>query len=278
MLLGAGTVAAVTWGEPTLPRAQFIAQADAICAPANAPAASLILPGTYEQLATAAATMMGVLDGEVAHLRRLGRPEGADRKVAGAVIAGMRDTSRAANALRGVAAAKNDAGTAVSTNTFAGQFNATAAQARALGLSACAVGLQPGVDMLFAGAREVLRDRFAKLAEPACSAVTKAFADVGEPQTRAQFTDLVDRVISVWDKFTSDLGFLPVPPGDEQTVKDLLGTLATAGAKMHEARAAANRNDFQTFLAAWDEVNSLLDVADGKATAYGLGACGDDGA
>jgi hypothetical protein len=277
VVLSAGTVAAVTWGAPTLPKAQFVSQADAICSTANAPLAAMTLPTTYEQLATAIGTLVGVIDGEVSQLGRLGRPEGPDGKVAGGVIAGLRSTSKAGKAVQSTVAAKNDAGTALTTTTFAGQFNATAAQARTLGLSACAVGLQPGVDRVYGGARGILRERFVKLAEPACSAVEKALGDVGEPESRAQFTNLIDRIITTWEKFQADLSVLPVPPGDEQAVKDLLASLSAAAVKMHEARAAVNRYDAAGFSAAWDEVGSLLDAADQKVTAYGLGDCGDPG-
>lgn len=180
--------------------------------------------------------------------------------------------------LAGAAAHSDAAGVVNATAAFAGQFNATTVQAKAFGFAACAVGMQTGVDVVFRGAHDVAKTNFLPKADALCRAMApqlKAF-EATDINSLAELLRFLDKGLELQRKLVADLAALPVPPGDEQTLKDVFASLNAGVAKICEARTAASRGDRASFEAAGDALDRLSADADVLLDGYGLGVCGSD--
>ncbi|HWC12182.1 MAG TPA: hypothetical protein VG455_13285, partial [Acidimicrobiales bacterium] len=67
---------------------------------------------------------------------------------------------------------------------------------------------------------------------------------------------------------------IPVPPRDEQTVKEMVDAQAAAVGKLRDIGAAARANNERRTAALADELNVMETAASAKADAYGIQACG----
>ncbi len=278
VLLGGGVGVFMATEGVGLPSEQkFIAKADAACGPANGPVASVAKPTSYPELASAVATVATATDGQLARLRRIKLPGGAARGKATAVVDALALTSQAVHGLGDAAGKKDDAATARATRQVSTQFGDTTAKARALGLRACATGMQAGMDNVVGGSKALVKTAFVAKADNVCREGSRNIDAIPEPRADPRaLARALDQVLQVADRMESDLKALPVPPGDETAVADMLAAQDKVLAKEAEMRDAAAAGDGSRLLAANQEETVLGTAADAKLDAYGLGICGSN--
>lgn len=278
VLLGGGVgVFMATQGVGLPSDKRFIAKADAVCSPANGPVLSVAKPTSYPELASAVATVATATDGQLAELRKMKLPGGAARGKATAAIDAMASTSQAAHSLGNAAGKKDDAATATATRLVSTQFGDATAKARAFGFKACVTGMQPGVDNLVGGSKALVKTGFVAKADNVCREGSRNIDAIPEPRADIRaLARALDQVLLVATKMESDLNALPVPPGDETVVADMLAAQDKVLAKEAEMRDAAAGGDGSRVLAAGQEESVLGTAADAKLDAYGLGICGSN--
>jgi hypothetical protein len=278
LLLGAGLgVLIAGQGFGTTSRAAFAAKADAVCGPANGPVTALAKPTSYPELATAAATLTTATDSQLAGLRALELPGGVDGARAGAVLNGMAETNHAARSLQEAANRMDDPATAAAVRQMRLATTDASTKATELGLSACAAGMQPGVEAVIGGAAGVVRTAFLAKSDTLCRGAARDMEGVRAP--RSDPRDLgryIGALLPIVEKLAIDLRALPVPPGDEATVAEAMSSLERMNDKAKELRDAALAGDRSRFLAVDEELTIMGTAADAKLDAYGLSVCGSN--
>ena len=283
LLLGAGVGVAVARRGGAPSTATFVTEADAVCAPANETAAAAGRPSSYPDLATAAGTVAGATDRELAGLRGLERPGGSDGADVAALLSAMTQTNDGIRTLRDAAGRKDDVATATAAEKVRTSATDASTKARTLGFMACAIGMQPGIDGVVGGAGTIVKTAFVAKADTLCRAFARAVATVRlprqsrDPRTHNQeLARYIGDVNQLSEKLIVDLKGLPVPPGDTATVADTMGALDKALAKGKEARDAALSNDASRYAAVHEEATVLGTAVDAKLDAYGLTSCGSN--
>lgn len=271
---GIGLVLATIGGGASA--ATFIKQADAVCAPANAPVTAITKPTSYPELATASGTVVTTTRGQVAQLNGLKFPGGATGAAAAAVVTALDATAQAAERLQNAAGARDDAATIAGTHALGAAFNDAKAKAATFGFTACAAGMQSGIDNLYAGSSGIIKTAFVAKADTLCRATAREMARIPEPRNTSgrEIARYMDRGLVLAEKLLVDLKALPVPPGDEATVAEMWAIQDTLGAKFREMQAAAAVEDGSRVLAIDKETTPLVTAGDAKLDAYGLGSCG----
>ncbi|MGH9188963.1 MAG: hypothetical protein ACRD0Q_02850 [Acidimicrobiales bacterium] len=259
-------------------KAEFIVSADTVCRPANAPVSAIVKPTNYPELATAAGVVLGATEGQLSQLRALERPTGPEGESAVAFLRSFESSSQAAKALQDGAAKGDDAATTASSRSLRTAFDDAGAQAGAYGLGACAAGMKAGVDTLLGGSQSVIKSAFVVKAENLCRAGAREADKIPEPRadTGAELARFLGQLSGIFDKLLADIKGLPVPPGDETAVAEMLSAQEKANVKAQELTDAAADEASSRFLAADRELTTLTTAADAKLDAYGLGTCGSN--
>jgi len=271
-----GAVFALKGGAPS--REEFVADADDICRPANGPAAAIVKPTSYPELATAAGTLNSTIDSQVGQLRALDQPGGGAKAEVAAVFTALEGTSAAAKRLQDAAGRQDDEATIAATKDMAGKAGEAKTQATTTGFSACSIGMQPGVDAVFGGSQSVIKAGFIAQADVLCRRAANDLEDVAFPSSDSgrAFAAFLGRLIDVFDDLVVDIRALPVAPGDENTVNEILTAQDKVQAKGRELADAAADEDIDRFDALDAETVTLTTAADAKWDAYGLGSCGSN--
>jgi len=271
--IGAGIVL-VAGGGPS--RAEFAADADAVCAEGN-DALDLDEPTSYPELATASTTLAGGIRDQVNALGSLDAPGGAAGEAVDAFLAGLDRTAAAAGDLGDVAASPDDPATARAAGEVDSSFQAVVDDGEAFGFRECSLGLRPGVEAVLGGSHAVVKASFVASAEAACREAVRALDAVPFPEdTAASFAGFLDETQAVFDTMIAEIAALAVPPGDGDEVAAMMAALEAVAVKSGEAVDAAYADDFSRFDALDQEVAQLWTAADAKLDAYGLAACGSN--
>lgn len=257
---------------------QYIAGADPICRTTNASVATVAKPTSYPELATAAATVTAATNGQVERLRALDRPGGADGVAIAAMVTSLDGAGQAAGRLRDAATSGNDGATVTATKQMGTAFNNASADASAYGFSDCASGLKPAMDAVFGGSSAVIKTAFVAKADTICRAGAREFAGIPKAANGSgpEIARAVGAVSDVAERMGAEIRALPVPPGDEAVVADMLAAQDAVNAKAREIAAAAGTEDAAAFVAAAHQIDTLSTAVDAKFDAYGLGSCGTD--
>ena len=278
LLLGGGLgVFMASQGVGMTSKARFVARADAVCAPANGPVTALAKPTSYPELATAASTLVAATDTQLAGLRALKLPGGTDGGRAGAVLTALAETNHGGRSLQDAANRKDDTATATATQRVRASATEASAKAKELGLSACATGMQPGVEAVVGGAAGVVKTAFLAKADSVCRAGARELGAIREP--RADLRDVVryfNATMAISDRIDAEIKALPVPPGDEGTIADIVVVLDRMSEKYRQARDAAGTGDRSLFQALMEEMAVMVTAVDAKLDAYGLTSCGSN--
>ncbi|MGI8777868.1 MAG: hypothetical protein ACR2LJ_10945 [Acidimicrobiales bacterium] len=277
LLLGGGLgvyMATQGFGMPS--RAKYAAKADAICRPANGAVTSISKPTSYPDLATAAGTLVPATDAQMGGLKKLKQPGGADGNKVGALLSAMTQTNAAGRSLQDAAGRMDDGATAAATQRMRTSAIESSNKAKELGFAACAAGMQPGVEAVVGGAAGVLKTAFIAKADSLCRAAARAMAGIPEPRSGADLVRYFARMLPLGEKMTADFKELPVPPGDEAKVAEIVAALDTLRAKEKEAADAARSGDSSRFIAIEKEYLPLVTAVDAKLDAYGLAVCGSN--
>jgi hypothetical protein len=276
LLLGGGVgvfLATKGVGMPTT--AQYVAKADAICRPSNGSVGSIVKPTSYPELATGAGTLVTTSDAQLGGLRKLSRPAGADGGRVAGLLSDMTETNSAGRGLQDAAGRSDDAATAAATLRLRSAATAASTSAKALGFTACATGMQPGVDAVAGGANGVVKTAFIAKADTLCRALIRTLDAIPRPKTgNAAIARYLTQTVQLMDGLIVDLKAMPVPPGDEATVGEFLGALGSLTAKWKETPAAATAGDVARLTAIEKEAAPMETAANAKLDAYGLGTCG----
>lgn len=277
LLLGGGAgFFLYTQGFGQTSKASFLRKADAVCGPANGAVTALAKPSSYPELATAAATLVSSTDAQLAGLRKLSAPSGADGERIGALLSAMTQTNAAGRGLQDAANRADDAATAATTNQVRTSSSDASNKAKELGFAACATGMQAGVDALVGGAAGIVKTAFVAKSDTICRAGARALEGVRQPRDQRDIARFFNQALPIVEKLVVDLKALPVPPGDEATVAEIMSGLEKANEKSREARDAAVAGDRSRFVAIEEETTVLVTAADARLDAYGLTSCGSN--
>lgn len=272
--LGGALVASMMDRGPSL--ADYVARADQVCASSNAEVSRVGDLGTYPDLASASGAMASGADGQLAGLRSLDRPSGSAGDEVSLVLAAFEATSLASVRLAEAAGAGDDAATADAANQFGGAYNQARERAAGLGMQFCVVGLQDGVDAVFAGAGTVVRAGYVARAESICQATAR---DMASQEQGADFDSLV-RLLrgsqAIIEDASAQLAALPVPPGDETQVGEMIEALEITNAKSAEHVEAIAAAEFARADALLLEVTRMNTTTNALLDDYGLEACGSN--
>ena len=260
-------------GDGGVSKAEYVARADGACGPGNSTAAAVAKPTNLPELAAAAGTVASTVDGQVEALRKLEAP-GDDKAQVDGVIAALADAGAPAKALQEAAGRTDDAATAKAANDLKAKTDVAAVQAGSYGLTACGKGLQGPVETVFDGARTVLRAAFVAKADGLCSAANRRVAALPDSTSLATEARFLASYLPIEEKLFADIKALPVPPGDEGTVADMLAAQDQVIAKDKELAAAAQARNQRLFDRLNEEERPLITAANAKFDSYGLKNCG----
>ena len=255
-------------------KATFVAEADAICAPANAQLSGLAEPYGYPAVATAASTLVTTADAQMKPLRALQLPGYDDRAEARGVLAAMDLTVDAGRRLQTAAEARDAALTSAATRTMAVYAEDAATKAKALGLSTCAIGMQPGVGVLLGGADGAVKGSLISTTGVLCRDLVRDAEALPVPKTSSELDFYLHKSTALYDAFVAGLRALPVPRGDEAKVGELASGMADLGVKLRQLGAAAINGDIKRMNALEKEGDALAEALDTKFSAYGFTNCG----
>ena len=255
-------------------KSDFVTKADGACGPGNGTAGAIAKPTNLPELATAAGTVATTVDGQADALRKLDAP-GDDKAAVAGVIGALAEVAAPARALQEAAGKTDDAATAKAANDLKAKTDAAATSASSYGLTACGKGLQAPVTTVFEGAKTVLKAAFVAKADALCLAATRRVDALPEPSsTLTSVSRFLTSYLAIQTKLFDDIKALPVPPGDEGTVADMLDAQNKAIALEKEAQAAAQRNNRAQFDRLDEEITVLITQANAKFDAYDLRNCG----
>ncbi len=276
LLVGAmGGVVAKTLGLIGAPsKATFVAEADAVCTAANGGVNALSKPVGYPSVATAASTLLTSTDTQVGRLRALDLPGGADRSQARAVLDAMTATSDAGRNLQAAAGATDASLTAAASRSLSASSQDALAKARTYGLTACVVGMKPGIDAVVNGANGVVKDDFLVRGNRLCIDFVSATDALPPIRNVNDLTRFVNQSVALFEKLVLDLRAIPVAPGDEAAVADMIAVFDTMAGKVKEIGVAGVAGDVKRVNAIDKEVADLEGTANATFEAYGLTGCG----
>jgi hypothetical protein len=278
LLLGGGVgVFLATQGVGMPSAARYAARADAVCGPSNGALVSITKPSSYPELATGAGPVATTTDAQLGGLRKLAHPGGADGGRVATLLSDMTETGAAGRGLQLAAAKADDAATAAATVRLRTAAASASTTAKALGLNACATGMQPGIDSVAGGANQVVKTAFVAKADTMCRALTRNVAAIPVPKGNAAVARYLTQTMQLLDQLIVDMKAVPVPPGDEATVAEFLAAMEKVTAKWKEAPGAATAGDVSRLNAIQKEAAPLETAANAKLDAYGLGICGSIG-
>ncbi|HUR23885.1 MAG TPA: hypothetical protein VMZ73_08455 [Acidimicrobiales bacterium] len=255
-------------------KATFVAKADAVCGPANAQLSALSPPRGYAAVATTAATFVTTAGAQVRSLGSLQLPDLGDRAEARGALAAMSATVDAGRRLQSGAAAGDPAVTAAATRTMALYAQDATTKAKAFGLSTCAVGMQPSVDALLAGADGAVKGSAIERVGIICTKLVHDAEALPVPKTMSELNWFIDRSSVLYNTFVTELKAVPVPRGDEPMIAELASGMVELGNKTREMGGAAMNGDMKRVRAIEKEGNALADALDAKFSAYGFTHCG----
>ena len=254
-------------------KADFVTKADAACGPGNGTVGAVAKPTNLPELATAAGTVATTVDGQAEALRKVDAP-GDDKAAVAGVIGALAEVSGPARALQDAAGKTDDAATARAANELKAKTDAAANSAQAYGLTACGKGLQAPVTTVVEGAKTVLKAAFVAKADALCSAANRRADALPEPTSFTSLGRYLTNYLAIETKLFDDIKALPVPPGDEGTVGEMLEAQNKVIALEKEAQAAAQRNNRAAFDRLDEEITVLVTQANAKFDAYELKNCG----
>jgi predicted small lipoprotein YifL len=258
-------------------KTEFVAKADAACAPGNAAVSTTAKPTNAPQVSTAAGTASTTIDGQVGALRALKMPS-KDKTQIQAFVAALADVSVPTKALQDAAGKNDDAAMAKAALDMQTKADAAATSAQAYGLAQCGTQMKFGLGNMFDGVKNVVKATYVSKAAGLCRDFLRKADAVPPPgNSLASAARALDAILVLQEKLTADLKALPVPPGDEGPVKDYLAALDTLNTKTKEFTAAAKANNGRLVVALNDEFQVTANAVSAKFDAYGLEGCGTVG-
>ncbi len=256
----------------------YRAEADGFCSAGNIAISSAAKPTNAPQVATSAGAVVTTIDAQTAMLWAKKTPGGDDKAQIDGIVTAIAEVSAPAKALQDAAAKNDDAAMAKAGVEMQSKADAAATSAQAYGFTQCGAALKPAVANLYEGAKSVMKSSYVTKSEAMCRDAGDRTEAVSPPgKTLASTSRYLDAVLAISVKFAGDLKSIPVPPGDEATVSELMAAMDTLNAKGQEVSVAAKSNNPQLVLALFEEVEVATTALNAKLDAYGLETCGTGG-
>ena len=272
----AATLAACGDGGPN--KAEFIAKADAACAPGNSVISTTAKPTNAPQVATSAGTAVSTIDGQVGSLRALKLPGGKDKDQIPGIITALADVSAPTKALQDAAGKTDDAAMAKAAVEMQAKADTATKSAEAYGLAQCGTQLKPGLGNMFDGVKNVVKASYVLKAENLCRDAYRKIDAIPEPgNSGAAFARYFDAVGAINVKLATDFRALPAAPGDEVAVGEFLTAMDSVNAKLKELSAAGRANNVRLAGGLFEEADVANTALNAKLDAYGLKVCGTSG-
>ncbi len=280
MLIPAVALAAAltACGDDGPNKAEFVAKADAACAPGNNAISTTAKPTNAPQVATASGTAVTTIDSQVTALRALKMPGGKDKAQIQAIVAAIADVSVPTKALQDAAGKTDDAAMAKAALDMQAKADAANKSAEAYGLAQCGTQLKFGLGNMFDGVKNVVKATFVSKTETLCRDFDRKASSITRPgSTLASLTRYIDTFTPVMNKFVADIRALTVAPGDEGAISELTAALDNLIAKFKEIGAAAVSNNPRLAGGLVNELDVAGTAVNAKFDAYGLTVCGSAG-
>ena len=259
-------------------KADFTAKADVACSTGNSTIAAVAKPSNAPQVATAAGTAGTTIDAQVVALRALKTPGGDDKKQIEGIIAAIADVGGPAKALQEAAGKTDDTAMAKAAVDMQAKADAAATQGQAYGLTQCGTGLKPAVAPLFEGTKSVVKSSYITTGEAACRESARKSTALTQPGTTlSSLARYLDGYLPILNKFVADFKAIPVPPGDEAAIGEIMTAIEATPGKVKEISAAAKANNARLVGALFEEATVFGTQLDSKLDAYGLKVCGSTG-
>jgi hypothetical protein len=266
-------------GDSGTSKSAFTKKADASCSAGNTTISTAAKPTNGPQVATAAGTAATTIDGEVGVLRAMKTPGGKDKAQIGGIVSAIADVSGPTRALQDAAGKNDNPAMAKAAVDLQAKADTAATQAQAYGLTQCGTGLKPAVAGLVDGAKTILKSAFVTSSATLCRDASRKSDAVTPPgSSAASVGKFFDAELAISNKLATDLRALPVPPGDEATVTDLLAAFDALNAKAKDITAAAKANNAKLVGALSSDLDVATTALNAKFDAYGLTVCGTSGA
>ena len=258
-------------------KAKYLLTADEVCRPANGPVTAIVKPTSYPELATAAGTVVTTMNGQFTQLNDVEAPGRRRRQGAGPRVRRAERQQRRRHSAPGRG---NEEGRRRRHRRHqAGDRAVRRRHRQDQGVRLHRLRCRPPAryrrrrrrrdrrhqDRLHCQGRQHLPGRSRKLDDIRMPAET--------PQDIARF---LGDGLAILNQLIADMKAIPVPPGDEATVSEMLDAADKSNAKLAEARDAAAAADFARFTAIDKEISPLDTAANAKFDAYGLTVCGSN--
>ncbi len=120
----------------------------------------------------------------------------------------------------------------------------------------------------------MLKAAFVAKADALCTAASRRADALSPPTSLTSLARYLTNYLAIETKLFDDIRALPVPPGDEATVADMIEAQNKVIALEKEAQAAAQRNNRAAFARFDEEITVLVTRANAKFDAYDLKNCG----
>ena len=179
----------------------------------------------------------------------------------------------AAHQLKESSDRSDDRATAAAAAQISASAKDAADRARAYGFAVCGASTQTAATVVVDGAKGRVKAAFVGKAKVVCQEAADEVLELREPTDLRSLGRFFDAILPIAERVEREIRALPVPPGDEQVVKDMLDAQAAA-AKARETGAAAKAHNARLAEALVGELDVLQTAANAKADAYGVQACG----
>ena len=265
-------------GDDGPSKVDFIAKADAACAPGNATVSTTAKPTNAPQVATSAGVAVTAIDGQVTALRAMKTPGGKDKAQIQGIVNALADVGAPTKALQDAAGKTDDAAMAKAAVDMQAKADAAHNSAQAYGLAQCGTQLKFGLGTMFDGVKNVVKASYVKKSETLCRDYYRKSDALGAPgASAAAFARYLDQEQALSVKLVTDLKAVTAPPGDEATVGEFVSAMEAVNAKVAELIAAVKANNSRLASGLFDEVNVASTAVNAKLDAYGLTVCGSSG-
>ncbi|HEX2272595.1 MAG TPA: hypothetical protein VHG90_01845 [Acidimicrobiales bacterium] len=265
------TAALAACGGPT--KSGLLSEGDAICRTSMGPVQSLRKPTNYPELSEAARALAAAALDQEARLRELGIPDG-DKDEVRPIVSALGGVAASARRLQETAAKTDDRGTSEAVNDATARSKDAAGRARAYGFGTCGMNTEGPVATVLDGAKGIVKAAFVARAEALCREAINQEERLPEPRAQSALPAYLDAVLALEEKVADEMRGLPVPPGDEAAVAELVDARVKLNAKGRELTAAMRARDGRRQAAIVDELAVLGTAAAAKADAYGIRECG----
>jgi hypothetical protein len=264
-------------GDSAPSKAAFVTKADAACAPGNTSISTTAKPTNAPQVATAAGSAADTINSQVKSLQALKLPGGKDKTTMQTLITSIGDVAAPTRALQDAAGKTDDAAMAKAALDMQAKADAAANWGGLAGMGQCGTQLKFGLGNMFDGVKNVVKASFILKAENLCREYYRKSDAVTVPgNSAASFAKYLDAEQALSTKLVSDLRAVTIPPGDEATVGDFLGSMESLNNKANDL-IAATKNNPRLVNGLIDELNVASTAVNAKLDAYGLKVCGSAG-